>query len=677
MVKSMARKAPNAPNPIGIRRPSLVTVLLFVAAAAGAVATAAISLPAFLTVLIDGATAAAIFLAGCGLGLLSIRLLGLSDREPDFQLISGAVVGTGLLGLGVLGAAAVGLLAGWFWWGGIALLGAIGIVQARALIGDSKAESSKIPEDWSRLIWMLVVPFGVILALTATLPVGTLWKDEAYGYDALEYHLQVPREWYEAGRLTYLPHNAYSNMPLLMETLYLLCMILRGGPYEAIYAAQLVHAGMAILSVGGVYLICRPVSLWAARTAAVVAATCPWLAYLGCLPYNEWGLGACLAVGLAALSDAVLRPERRSLGLAALSGIALGLCGGCKYTGLVMGAVPVIAAWLVASWRKKRRLPDPLVAAGAALLVFSPWMVKNVVYTGNPIFPLGYEVLGGRGWTDELATRWDRGHSPLPHQSSASARGKEFVKQVVASRYFGPVTSLWAGLAFAALWWRRSGLEAILWVVAAAQILIWVLTTHLLGRFAVPLVVPLAALAGLTAHTAPRWSRIAFIGLLVAGGFYNLHWLAGLYWQEGRVQPLANHGAAGVVLANSWPTNRVIPADAKVLMVGTAMPFYILRDLDYNVVFSPNPLAEVMASSRDPADVVRWLQDNGYTHVLVHWAEVSRLRQTYGYEPEITRDNFKKLEPVGLTLIREAADEENSMGDRTLYATPLVRNTGE
>ena len=36
----------------------------------------------------------------------------------------------------------------------------------------------------------------------ATLPPGMLWHpDEPHGYDVVEYHLQIPREWYEAGRI--------------------------------------------------------------------------------------------------------------------------------------------------------------------------------------------------------------------------------------------------------------------------------------------------------------------------------------------------------------------------------------------------------------------------------------------------------------------------------------------
>ena len=36
-------------------------------------------------------------------------------------------------------------------------------------------------------------------------------------FDVREYHSQVPKEWYQAGRVTFMPHNVYGNMPLGAE----------------------------------------------------------------------------------------------------------------------------------------------------------------------------------------------------------------------------------------------------------------------------------------------------------------------------------------------------------------------------------------------------------------------------------------------------------------------------
>ncbi len=52
-------------------------------------------------------------------------------------------------------------------------------------------------------------PFVVVIALGGTLtPVD---------FDVREYHLQVPKEFYQNGRIDFLPHNVYGNMPLGSE----------------------------------------------------------------------------------------------------------------------------------------------------------------------------------------------------------------------------------------------------------------------------------------------------------------------------------------------------------------------------------------------------------------------------------------------------------------------------
>ena len=100
--------------------------------------------------------------------------------------------------------------------------------------------------------WLLLlgVPFVSVMTVGAMLPPYLLWTpDEPHGYDVVEYHLQVPREWYEAGRIIPLHHNVFSFFPFNVEMHYLLAMHLRGGPWAGMYLATLMHGAMILLSV--------------------------------------------------------------------------------------------------------------------------------------------------------------------------------------------------------------------------------------------------------------------------------------------------------------------------------------------------------------------------------------------------------------------------------------------
>jgi hypothetical protein len=40
-----------------------------------------------------------------------------------------------------------------------------------------------------------------------------------------------------------------------------------------------------------------------------------------------------------------------------------------------------------------------------------PWLVKNLMETGNPVYPLAYSLFGGADWDAATNIRWVRAHS--------------------------------------------------------------------------------------------------------------------------------------------------------------------------------------------------------------------------------------------------------------------------
>ena len=42
----------------------------------------------------------------------------------------------------------------------------------------------------------------------------------------------------------------------------------------------------------------------------------------------------------------------------------------------------------------------------------SPWLIKNVIDTGDPVYPLGYRVFHGRYWDEAMQSKWQNIHGP-------------------------------------------------------------------------------------------------------------------------------------------------------------------------------------------------------------------------------------------------------------------------
>ena len=69
------------------------------------------------------------------------------------------------------------------------------------------------PAGWHWL-WLAALPPLAVALVGACVPPGMLWTpDEPHGYDVVAYHFQVPREWYELGRIVPLKHNVFSYFP--------------------------------------------------------------------------------------------------------------------------------------------------------------------------------------------------------------------------------------------------------------------------------------------------------------------------------------------------------------------------------------------------------------------------------------------------------------------------------
>ena len=97
---------------------------------------------------------------------------------------------------------------------------------------------------------LIVAPFVVFMALAAMVP--------TQDYDAIEYHLQGPKEYFLNEKISFLPHNIYASMPFSVEMLHLLGMIVLGDWWRGALAGQFVVMLHAPAAAAMVYLAASP-----------------------------------------------------------------------------------------------------------------------------------------------------------------------------------------------------------------------------------------------------------------------------------------------------------------------------------------------------------------------------------------------------------------------------------
>lgn len=647
------------------------------------VAVGLVSAGALAAVLFHGSIAVVIILAALGPGIPLFHILTRVKRDCAWQVLGSTAMGLGALSVLMLGLGYAGILDRTVWISIISVAFLVGLWHLAQLV--RKRDVSVHPESMNgtalfRFLWLLIIPFAVFALLGATVPPGILWPGEGGGYDALEYHLGAPRDYLDAGRIQYLPHNVYANFPANAEMLYLLAMILHGDPVRAGLTCHMLHVLLGALAVAAIWLAGREFSPLAGRVAAVMAGTSPFLVYLGGLAYVENGLLFFSAMTMAAVIRASCTADgtgRWSL----IAGLFAGFACGCKYTGVTSTALPLFVSLVAARvlFRRGTARPSPLLFAMGATLAFAPWLIKNHFATGNPVFPLGFSVFGAREgvWTDALAEQWHVGHLPSPADRPLNRRFVRLFQQIIASDFFGWVIGIGIACGILCLFLRRKPDEPtgrhIILLHGGAMIVIslsiWMGFTHLVDRFAYVLIAPCALFCGLAFHVVRAGHGL--IGttkgvlLLFFSVVYNMSTTVHLFSigkvdadpDAPRLSPLLNYvyGRSDALISASseisqshlMRLNRELTTGRRVLVVGDARRFYLERGADYCVVFNRNPFAEA-AERHTAQELIGWLRERGYQFVYVDWGEMQRLRKTYGFWPSITLELFQKLAENGL-----------------------------
>lgn len=483
-------------------------------------------------------------IASCWLAPAVLAVLGYGaavrrwcwPRLPWSATIATGAAVWGWLGLTIATLGGVGAVCSW---GLVAVGWAAGVAARRELI-DLRARTGG--RTGAGLTAWCGIGLG-LLAVGAACPPGSMWRVEALGYDTLSYHLQLPREWLAAGRLSGLDHSVYSHLPSLVESMMMQVAALRGGGADGVLpsaiVAQWLHVGFALLTawcLGDAVRLMAPRDRRAQRSGGmagtIVAAAwlvVPWVVVLGSLAYNEMAVTAFAAAACMMLLAWPRRQAWRWLAIAVL-GVVLASAVLAKPTAGPMVAVPLgLAAMLISAVAAstgdvRRRLATALHPAAillvVGLLLLSPYFARNAVQRGNPVFPFAGELLGHGHWDTTLADRWDRAHG-LDPQDNPRSLGSALWRQWLGNQGYGAFggRSTPPERDNVARFTLEGGLP-IFWLLATAgaviglclkrcrfatigcmawlawQLAFWAFATHLQSRFLVVTLVPGSLLIG-------------------------------------------------------------------------------------------------------------------------------------------------------------------------------------
>ena len=327
-----------------------------------------------------------LLLAG-GLGRKVLRWLGHRELTALEEAVFALPLGLGIMAYGVLALGLLGWLEPWAILLWLALVGVFTWREWSDLANQfpgwliRQLRGLKNPELGEKAILLLS---GLILGLSLLHALTPPWY-----YDSLMYHLQAPRLFLEAGRISLLPDLWQANGPFTIEMLYML-----GLAWGSDSFARLLHLAYATLLVLAMFGFGkRYLGHWEAWLAVALLVGVPILPLWASAAYADmaWTLYGFLAVYALMLWKE--RSERRWL---LLAGLMMGWALGSKYLALSgLGILELYILWQGRHIGWRRSVSSGALFGAVALCLALPWYAKNWLWSGNPAYPF---YVGGTEW---------------------------------------------------------------------------------------------------------------------------------------------------------------------------------------------------------------------------------------------------------------------------------------
>ncbi len=586
--------------------------------------------------------------------VLGRKILRYCKAKFDFlfeEILFSISLGLGIISYSVLGLGLLGLLYYWLF--------SILLVILTIFLSSEIKETLK--EIWQRVtnisrerfnalnITLGVIIGGVILInLSGALAPST-------SFDALVYHLAVPHIYIQHHRIISLPHNLYSNFPLTGEMLYTLAMLL----YNHILA-NLIHFSFGLLSMLALFSFSR--KYFGQRTALLASGifyTIPYVASLSTVALVDLTLTFFSILALYSLINYFSDKRKQWLILSALNcGFALGT----KYTAwLFLFAIFILGLFFKSLLEDRERiginLKRVLIFAAVALAVASPWYLKNIAFTGNPIYPFLYKIFGGRYWNAFNAQRWMshlRGQglgyttliSYLKLPWSVTMEAGSF-----GSGLIGPLFLIFAP--FLLFFKKFNKIIRYLIIYSLLYFIFWAFSQQYIRSLipGLPFLSLIVAYLIVDFLSSPGKRNISWIAsfIIIIALAFNLIYVIKIHAFFSPLKVVFGLESREEYINRDFPPysvmnyiNQNLSPSSKVLFIGETRTYYCERPFVANTAFDTTIIVEWVQSTKDIQDLLDRFKEEGVTHILYNKREGERLEHQFSYFDWKEKEDIKK-----------------------------------
>lgn len=241
---------------------------------------------------------------------------------------------------------------------------------------------------WTRDETFLKTILAVLVLILITGVIILSWVPPV-SRDALIHHLALPKLYLKHGGVYEIPFMSFSYYPMNLDFLYLIPLYFGND-----IIPKFIHFGFALLTAWLIfYYLRRRTNQAYAMVGVVFFLSLPIIVKLSITAYVDLGLIFFSTASLLFIFKWL--ESRFNLKYLILSAVFCGLALGTKYNGLIVLFLLTLFIPYIRLRHTGNKRNDffGAVASGMlfciiALLIFSPWMIRNYHWTGNPIYPL-------------------------------------------------------------------------------------------------------------------------------------------------------------------------------------------------------------------------------------------------------------------------------------------------
>ena len=523
--------------------------------------------------------------------------------------------------------------------------------------------------------------------------------------DALTHHLYIPKLYIQHGGIYEIPALKFSYYPMNIDLLYMIPLYFKND-----IAPKFIHFAFALATGFLMYqYLSRRIHQAYALLGSLLFLSLPVIIRLSSTVYVDLGLVFFLFASQLYIYRWIESGFR--IKYLIISAVFCGLGLGTKYNGLIgLFLLSLFIPFVYSRYHPSnesyggRSIFYGAVFTLIALLVFSPWMIRNVFWTGNPVYPL-YNRVFNSAETESVGKMSETVIEKRSQMSHIEIRRQIYGESwwdiaLIPIRVFfggrddspahfdGKTNPFLLLLPIFALFGIRNRSKQVkteimlMFFFSTLFFLFAFVQHHIRIRYFAPILPTLVVLAifGLdnlnkTLHRQEwRLSKgivtSIFIAIVAVMLGLNAQYLISRFKRDQPLGYITEKVSRDEYIQLYRPdyavfqyANRHLTADSKILGLYMGGRGYYS---DIDISFDLKILQQFAAKSKSPADILRKLQNRHFTHLLVNYNLFNYWVQRYDLNERIMLKEFfdkcvaKEFSKEGFGLLRLISPEKRS-----------------